>query len=407
MGYTKSAIRGISWMTALQTVIRIFTFLKIAVLARVLTPDQFGIFGIAALVLALLEILTETGINVILIQSKESIEKYLDSAWVASIIRGIVICLGIIIFSPLIITFFNTPQALGIILLISLAPLIKGFINPAEIVFQKELRFGNEFWFRTSLYFADALAAIAVAILTHSVYSLAVGLIFAAIVEVILSFSLIKLRPKLRFNKEYLMEIFHKGKWVTGFGIFNYFGENSDNIIVARLLGTTPLGIYQMAYRVSIIPITEVSDVVNKVIFPVYSKISNEKQRLISAFLKTFSINTLGTIILGLIILLFPKEIISIVLGSQWLGAVDVLRVLAIFGITRAITSPFSVIILSTGNQKYMTLVTFVRLFVLLIVIVPLVSTYGIIGAGFAQLISSIAQIIAYIYCLYKLFKNL
>ncbi len=406
MGYTKSAIQGISWMTGLQTVIRIFTFLKIAVLARVLTPNQFGVFGIAALLLALLEILTETGINIILIQSKETIDKYLDSAWVASIIRGIIICLGIVISAPFIASFFNTPQALGIIIFISLAPFIKGFINPAEIIFQKELNFRTEFLFRTSLYFMDAFAAIVFALITHSVYSLAMGLIASGLLEVILSFYLIKLRPKLRFEKEYLREIFHKGKWVTGYSILNYFGENSDNIVVGRLLGATPLGIYQMAYRVSITPITEISDVVNKVIFPVYSKIDEDRQRLKNAFVKTFSINTIGTFILGLIIFLFPKEIISIVLGQQWVSATDVLRVLAIFGIIRAFTSPASVVLLSTINQRYLTYITFARLIALLIFIIPLVLKFGIIGAGYAQIISTLATIPVILYSLNKIFKT-
>ena len=406
MGYTKNVLRGVSWMTALQTAIRALTFLKIAVLARVLSPAQFGVFGIAALLLALLEILTETGINVVLIQSKGSIDKYLDSAWVASILRGIIICLGIVISAPFVASFFNAPQALGILLLISIAPLIKGFINPAEVNFQKELKFKTEFMFRTSLFFVDALVAVIFALITHSIYSLALGLIASALLEVILSFVLIKLRPKLAFNRNYLREIFHKGKWITGASIFNYFGENGDNIVVGKLLGATPLGIYQMAYRVSITPITEVSDVVNKVIFPIYSKIGDDKKRLLSAFKKTISVNSLGTLLLGLIIFVFPKEVISIVLGSQWVMAVDALRVLAIFGIVKAFMSPISVILLATGNQKYLTLVTLVRFITLMIFIVPLVSTLGIIGAGYAQIISAIAEMFAFLFFLYRIFKH-
>ena len=406
MGYTRSVLKGVSWMTALQTVIRVLTFLKIAVLARVLTPAQFGIFGIAALILAFLEILTETGINVILIQSKETIDKYLDSAWVASILRGIIICFGIVVLSPFVSSFFNSPGSLRIILLISLAPLIKGFINPAEIIYQKELKFKSEFLFRTSLFFIDALTAIVFALVTHSVYSLAFGLIAAAILEVILSFMLIRIRPKFTFNSDYLREIFHKGKWVTGFSIFNYFGENGDNIVVGKLLGTTPLGFYQMAYRVSIIPITEISDVVNKVIFPIFSKIEGDKKRLLLAFGKTMSINLFGTIVLGLIIFIFPKEVINIVLGSQWIMAVDVLRVLAIFGIVKAIMSPVSVILLATGNQKYLTLVTLIRFVTLMIFIFPFVLSFGIMGAGYAQLISAVIEMGVFIFFAHKIFKN-
>src|ERR1035437_8982061 len=124
MGYTRSAIKGISWMSAFRMTSRVLAFVKIAVLARVLTPSQFGIFGIASLLLVFLQILTETGINIVLIQTRDKIDKYLDSAWVLSIIRGFFIFLAIVISAPFVASFFKTPASLNIILLISLAPLI-------------------------------------------------------------------------------------------------------------------------------------------------------------------------------------------------------------------------------------------------------------------------------------------
>ena len=88
MGYSRDAFKGVSWMSGFRIVSRGVAFLKMAVIARILSPAQFGIYGIATLVLALLEILTETGINIILIQSKNEIDEYNNSAWVVSIIRG-------------------------------------------------------------------------------------------------------------------------------------------------------------------------------------------------------------------------------------------------------------------------------------------------------------------------------
>ena len=88
MGYLKDTIKGLSWMTALRAVTRGLAVVKIAILARILLPSQFGNYGIALLVLGFLEVLTETGINVFLIQEKDDPQKYLNSAWVVSIARG-------------------------------------------------------------------------------------------------------------------------------------------------------------------------------------------------------------------------------------------------------------------------------------------------------------------------------
>ena len=406
MGYTKSAISGITWMSGVRMTNRALTFVKIAVLARLLTPSQFGIFGIASLLLAFLEILTETGINIILIQTKGTVDKYVDSAWIVSIFRGIFIFLLIFVSAPFVANFFNTPSSLDIIRLISFAPLIKGFINPAEVIFQKDLKFNKEFWFRGSLFFTDAFVAIIAALLTHSVFSLAYGLLAGSALEVLLSFIFIKPTPKLKFDFTYIKEIFHKGKWITAYSIFNYIGENGDNIVVGKILGASFLGLYQMAYKVSYLPISEVSDVVNKVVFPVYSKIQEDRKRLVQAFWKTTEIISLLTIILGIIIFLFPSQIINIILGPNWLGAASVLRVLSLYGVIRAALGPASAIFLAIGKQSYVTIMVLIRCIVLVLTIYPFVVYFGMIGAGYSALLSAAAEFPIIIYLIYKIAKN-
>ena len=105
MGYTKDTMRGVGWVGGLRLITRIVSFARIAILARLLSPVQFGVFGIAMLVTALLEVLTETGINVILVQEKNDIKEYVDSAWIVSIIRGIIISI-VIFFSAAFVSGF-------------------------------------------------------------------------------------------------------------------------------------------------------------------------------------------------------------------------------------------------------------------------------------------------------------
>lgn len=393
MGYTRVALKGISWMSIFRVVTRALSFIKIAVLARVLTPSQFGVFGIASLVLAFLEILTETGVNIILIQSKKDIKEYIDSAWVVSIIRGIIVSLLILISAPFIASFFKTPEALNILLLISIVPLIKGFINPAEVKFRKELNFSYEFWFRSFIFLVDSVVAILFALITHSVYSLVFGLIAGSIVEVIISFVLIKPMPKFAFNMDYLKNLFHKGKWITVSSILNYFADNGDDIVVGRVLGSSSLGLYQMAYKISILPITEISDVVNQVIFPVFAKMEGDKGRLRQAFIKTLIFVSLSTVLLGLTIYSFPEIIVQILLGPTWLQVIPILQILSVYGILRGILSPSSALFLAIGKQEYVAFMTFVRFSVLMFSIIPLVMAYGIIGAVYSAILSAILEI--------------
>lgn len=406
MGYTSKAIRGISWMTGFRVTTRVLVFIKTVVLARVLSPTQFGVFGIASLVLTFLEILTETGINVFIIQSKKNIEEYVNSAWVVSILRGILISLILILCSPLIASFFNTPEAQGILLFISTVPFVRGFINPAVVRLQKDLKFQYEFWFRSTIFFFDATVAVIFAMATHSVYSLVWGFLAGALLEVILSFVMIKPRPRFIIDKDYFREIFHKGKWVTMYGIFGYLTDNGDNVIVGRLMGSSPLGLYQMAYKISILPISEVSDAVSRVVFPVYAKIAGDKKRLLRAFLKTNFYAFSASFTLGSLIFLFPTQIVSILLGKNWLAIVPVLQVLAIYGVLRTIAGPASALFLSVGKQNYVTMMISIRFLGLAFTIYPLVRLFGLLGAGYSALISVVVEIPVVFYLIYLVFKS-
>ncbi|KKT67237.1 MAG: membrane protein involved in the export of O-antigen and teichoic acid, polysaccharide transporter, PST family, partial [Candidatus Curtissbacteria bacterium GW2011_GWC1_44_33] len=189
-------------MALLRGSTRGMAVVKTIVLARFLSPSQFGLYGIAILVLGLLEILTETGINVVLIQEEEETDEYISTAWVVSFIRGILISLLILALAPFIASFFSSPTALNLIRFSSLIPLVRGFINPSIVKFQKELKFNKEFWFRSSIFLVDVTFAILLGILTGSEYALIWGMLAAALTEVVLSFIVVKPTPSLTLEKE-------------------------------------------------------------------------------------------------------------------------------------------------------------------------------------------------------------
>lgn len=392
MGYFKNTAIGISWVGGLRASTRIIAFVRVIILARLLTPLQFGVFGIASLVLAFLEVITETGINIFLIQEKKDIKHYLNDAWIVSIFRGALISLFIILLSPFIANFFNSPGSQRLLLLISIVPLIRGFINPAIIKYQKELLFNKDFFLRLTIFLFDSSVAVILAFITKDASSFIWGLIAGALLEVAISFVLVKPTPNFTFQVNNIKKIFSRGKWVTLFVIFNYIAQEGDNIVVGRLLGAGLLGIYQMGYKISTLPISEISDVANKVIFPVYSKIGMDKARLKRAFLKTMTVITLLVFMLGGVIFFLPKSLIILILGQEWGGISQILKILVIYGILRAITGTTASLFLALGKQGYFAVITFVRVLGLVITIVPLTMSFGIMGASISALISVIVE---------------
>lgn len=405
-GYFKQTIVGLSWMSAFRIFSRFIAFIRVIILARLLVPSQFGIFGIASMSLALLEILTETGINIFLVQEKEGIKTYLNDAWLVSIIRGILISAFIVFTAPLVVSFFKIPQSIWIIFLISIVPLIRGFINPSVVKFQKELQFNKEFYFKTVIFLLDSAVAIIVSLITHSVIGLVFGLIAGAILEVFLSFVLIKPTPSINFNIHKISKIFHSGKWVTLYGILNYAASKGDNITIGKVLGPGPLGIYQMGYTIATLPVSEIADVSNKVTFPVYSRISEDIHRLKKGFKKAILLVSIASFLVGILIFIFPRDLFILIFGQKWEGTLAILKPLAVFGIIRAISGTTSSLFLSVGKQNYVAGMTSLRFATLALTVIPLTIVYGMVGASYSVLISGIVEVPLVAYYVWIIFRT-
>lgn len=393
MSYLKKTIGGFFWTSALSGSIRIMAFAKIAILARILLPSQFGEFAVVGMVLAFLEIVTETGINVFLLQEKDSLARFIDTAWVVSIARGIIISALMIFAAAPVADFFQIPDVRNLIVLASLIPALRGFINPANIRFQKDLNFSRDFWYRFSIVFAEIGLTVVLALATKTASSLVLGLVGAAIYEVFASWMFVTPRPKLKLDYDQVGQIISKGKWVTGFGLFDYVFTTIDNVVVGRLLGSTDLGIYQNAYKLSLLPSTQVNDIYYKTTTPVYVKMKEEKKSIVRAV-------TLGTgalvvlqVVVGIAIYFLADWLVRITLGANWLGAIPVVKVLAGLSIVRGMAFSFNSLFVALHKQKYVAVATFCSMVVMGILIVPMVAKNGLVGAAQAAIIGAAAAL--------------
>lgn len=388
MGFYKQTIKGISWVSFLRILSRSLAFLKSIIIARIILPSEFGIFGIISMVLTFLEILTETGINVLLIQTPSIDLHLLNSAWIISIFRGVLISFLMFVSKNVVANFFHSPSVAPLMAIASAIPLIKGFINPSVIKFQKDLKFNQEFKFKFLVFLIESSSSIILILILKSVTALVLGMILGAISEVIFSFLLISPKPKFELRFSLFRDIFKSGKWITLATIFNYFFTQGDSIFTGRILGTSSLGIYQMAYKLAILPITEITDVISRVTFPVYVKINQDKKRLEKAFLKTL----FGTVFLvsfpSLIFYFFSKEFINLIFGAKWLASAPVLKILAFYAPLKAFLNTSIFFFYSVSKQKYVTLLTFLNAFFLFSLIFPLIQKLGIQGVALSVVFS-------------------
>lgn len=393
-------------MTAFRVLYRIVGVARVAIIAHILSPFDVGLFGVVTIVLGFLEIMTETGINIFLIQEKEDIDKYISNAWVVSIIRGGIISLLIFSLAGTISVFFNSPGSKSLLYLASLIPLIRGFINPSIVKFQKELKFKKEFVYRISVYIVESVVSILGVFFLRNPYGLVYGLLAGSIFEVIYTYALARPWPKFEYNSEKTKKVFDRGKWVTMFGVFDYIYTQSDNVVVGRILGLSSLGVYDNAYTISTAPLSEIGNVFYKVTFPIFAKISGDTVRLKKAFYKNTFVNFVLMTLTGVFIYIFAAPVVNILFGPGWEAAIPVVRLLSILGIVRGVASSTGSLLIAKQKQKYAAVVNFISALVLWVTIIPLTYRYGIFGAGISAILGTLISLPFTIYFINKTLKS-
>ncbi len=397
--------RGTFWVFTLRLTDSLFRLIRVIILARLLSPNDFGIFGIALLVLSILSAFSQTGHSQALIQKKEKVKSYFDTAWTIGLIRGFLIAVIIFSLAKPAAVFFTTPDAEQILRVIGFSIIIRSFNNIAILYFQKELEFHKFFKYQFLGTIVDFTVVIIAAFLLRSAWALVFGLLAGNITRCMMSYIIEPYRPKLKFIRSQVKELLGFGKWVLGSTILIFLITQGDDIFAGKLLGATMLGFYQIAYRISNMPATETSLVISRVSFPLYSKLQDNLSKLRDAYLKVFQLVTFISFPMAGLIFILAPEFVRLFLGEEWVPAVPIIQVLAFAGLIRSIITTTIPLFRAIGRPKIETKWQVIRLFVLIVLIYPFTITYGIIGTSISVLLSAFISSIGFCFEAIKITK--
>jgi len=375
------------WAFALRITDRLFGLARTIVLARVLSPNDFGLFGIALLGLSALDTFSQTGFQQALIQKKGDIKPYLDTSWTVQVIRGFVLAGILFGIAPYVASFFGEPMAAPLLRVLGLSAVLQGLTNIGVIYFQKELEFHKRFIYMFSGTLADLGVAIPAALILRNAWALVFGLLAGNLVPMVTSYFIHPYRPRLRFNKQQFKELFGFGRWVLGSSIVVFLATQGDDIFLGRILGITALGFYQMAFRFANLPGSEIG-VLSKIAFPAYSKLQENTVKLRTAYTKMLSfVTSVTTPLAGGIFILGPG-FTRIFLGEKWMPMVPALRVLAISAMVREVIGTGGALFYARGRADIAFKQDLVRGITLAVAIYPLTLLWKISGTALAVLLS-------------------
>jgi len=387
---SQQVVKGSIWVFSLRFAQQLFDFLRIIILARFLAPADFGLMGIAMVTMATLETFSYMGLQQALIQRENISNPYLDTAWTLSLFRGILVFGMLYAFAPHASLFFKTPEAVLIIRVTGIAILLQAFTNIGIVTFQKELAFDRQFIYQCTGVVASFAVSLVTVYFLRNVWAIVFGFLSGHLTRLVVSYAIHPYRPRISFNYEKAGELLTFGKWLMGSSIVIFLFSQGDDIFVGRVLGVTMLGFYQLAYRISNTPTSEIASIISQVTFPAYSKMQNRSTSLQTGYVKVYRTTLLLAIpVTGGIYVLAP-EFTEIFLTDKWMPIVPIIRVLVIFGLFRAIGSTSSILFHGIGRPKVATQWETVRLFILIVFIYPFTIRFGIIGTACAVLVSQI-----------------
>jgi len=406
MSYTKKVISGFSWELALKLVLYALTIIKTYFLARILEPADFGVFSLVVISLGISEAMTQTGINLTMIQSSHSVDYFLNTAWVISIIRGFLIGIVMIFIGYFMTLFFNEPSLLILINLSALVPVIKGFINPYVVIFHKKMLFFQDIVYRFGVQASLTIGTLLLGMWLKNAYALVVGLLISAVIEVIISFLLFKIKPVFEYIPSRAKVIFNNAKWLSIGSLLHYLVENVDDFLIGSITSTHSLGLYHNTYGLTHKATYEISKSAHYGTIPVYSKLTNQNDRLKKAFKKTFFTTTLIIVLIAGPIYFFDSQIINILLGEKWLESIPLVRPLILAGAIQSIFMICYTLMLASKKYKIMNDHLLLSLTLMTTFIWYFGSKDGLIGAVNGILYSRLLSLPIIMWFVYKYFSE-
>lgn len=380
----QKVIAGTAWMVAARWSIRGIGLVSTIILARLLTPADFGIVAIAMIVVGLVEVFAETGLAQALIRHPSPTREHFDTAWTLQIILGGLLSSSLFLLAPMSAAYFNNPEVELVVKFLAARALIQGFENTGIIWFRRDMEFNKDFKFLVWQKFVRFFLVIGLALLLRDYWALVVGLLASRTIGVVLSFIMHPFRPRLSLSKA--GEVWSFSIWMLFVHLGLFLNKKVDEIIIGGITSTSQVGLYHVAADLARSPTQEVVVPMSRVLFSAYSRMASHSDQLAAALLKAFSAVSIIAFATGTGVALVSEDLTLVVLGGQWMPITTALSWIALSAIVFALTSNLSQALTVMGNVKAAAVLSWGRVAFLVPVLVLTAKTGDIGNVGLGRL---------------------
>ena len=344
------AITGLSWSIAAKLITLFLRFVISVFLARLLTPVDFGLLGMILVVTGFADLFSELGFEAALIQRKSIEERHLSTIFWVNIATGLFLSCTIAIIAPHIAAFYNEPRLEILTILLSANFFIGSLRMVHNAILKRSMNFRKLALIEIATSAIAGGIAIILAFMGYGVWSLVWQVLISTSASVILVWIVSDWRPHFDFNFSALKELIGFSSNLFGFNIFNYWVRNCDDLLIGKFIGTASLGIYSRAYSLLLMPLSQISATVGRVMFPALSRIQEDKKRVKKIYLKTIGMIALITFPMMLGLLVSAESFVLALFGPKWVEVIPILKIFCLLGLVESIVTTLGWIYTSQGR---------------------------------------------------------
>ena len=332
---------------------RFLGVISLAILARLLAPESFGIVAMASIVLGLLEAVFDMGIHVLVLQKDKPNKTFLNTAWTLRFLQSVLIGVIIAGFAPFAADYFSEPRVTSALYVLAIASVVYGFENFAIVQFQKSRQFFKEFQLSAIKRIAMFFIVISLAFVLESYWALIIGTLISRAMGVFLSYLFYPVVHGFSFKG--MGEIFGSGKWLMIMNIITYFCRRLDEIIIGRYFSSATLGNYTVASEVARLPTQELMAPISRALLPGFTSMKHDKKETKKLIYN--SINTQASLALpaALGLTICAQQIVQLFLGPQWELAGNLLTILPLLYAAAAVRYTGEYYLIAHERQKLLS----------------------------------------------------
>lgn len=357
----QKAIAGTIWSAIQKFGISAITFLSNIVLARLLTPDDYGCIGMLAIFLVISNSLILGGFISALIQKKDADDDDFSTVFYWNLVVSIILYLCLFIAAPYIANYYHIDKLCVILRIQGIVLILNGLGAIQTTLLRKFLSFNKLAKINIISSLIAVFIAIYMAFKGYGVWALVAQQIAFSLFNALILWATTTWRPKLRFSTDSFKSLFSYGAFLLFAEIINSICDNIQGLIIGRKFCSATMGFYSQAKKLEEVPTTSISQVVNQVTFPIYTSLQDDKERLKNTVRKTLGLMNYINFPLMLILIVVAKPLFIIIFSDKWLGSVFYFQILCLAGLANCLQSVNYQVVSAVGRSKELFYWNFVK----------------------------------------------